>query len=285
MGLITKLEEFINRLLLALGGFLLGVVKRLTPARVKKLLTAFQLWRAGLGLKLKAAPALILTWVQKKIQAVKDSLAAINIKEQLKEAYERALPDSKEKISGFQRALVLLLAPFNMFRIWLSGLSVGQSLLLIAFTGASFLGMIGIFWSGQKLASKHLEEGRTPASLEELELYDRPNYYKKERRHLDITNLHLPVYMANVNELKTVSIDFTATLSTRESRMYLNKYEHVLRDHLIHHIEQIVADFPLQDEGKEILRKKLEVEINAFLKEHGMEGKVTEVQITYVLAN
>jgi hypothetical protein len=46
-----------------------------------------------------------------------------------------------------------------------------------------------------------------------------------------------------------------------------------------------VAAFPLEEEGKDIIRKRLIQELNDFLKTYEIDGSVSEIRITYVLAN
>jgi hypothetical protein len=67
--------------------------------------------------------------------------------------------------------------------------------------------------------------------------------------------------------------------------MQLEKLEFQLRDHLILNIEPMISSFPLEEEGKGILREKLIMEINDFMKAQGLEGQVKDLKITYILAN
>jgi flagellar basal body-associated protein FliL len=91
--------------------------------------------------------------------------------------------------------------------------------------------------------------------------------------------------MPKLNELRSIDIDFSATMSSRMSRMKLEKKEIELRDHLILNVEPMIVSFPLEDEGKEILRKKLTLEINDFMITHQIEGEVQDIKLIYVLAN
>jgi flagellar basal body-associated protein FliL len=74
-------------------------------------------------------------------------------------------------------------------------------------------------------------------------------------------------------------------MSSRMSRMKLGMKEIELRDHLILNVEPMIASFPLEDEGKEILRKKLTLEINDFMIAHQIEGEVEDIKLIYILAN
>jgi len=67
--------------------------------------------------------------------------------------------------------------------------------------------------------------------------------------------------------------------------MQLEKLEFQLRDHLILNVEPMLASFPLEEEGKQILREKLTMEINDFLSERKIVGEVKEIKLIYILAN
>jgi flagellar basal body-associated protein FliL len=220
------------------------------------------------------------------MRRIKASLMAYDYKGKLIETYKAGMAQyaksqPEAKLSSFKKAM---LGPFVVFSQWLSGLTIPQTLVLMGFTAASFLSAISMFSSGQRLMNQS-DQSRNPASVEEEITYDRPDYYKKQTRHLDMANIRLPIYFANFNEIKSVDVDFTATLSNRLSRMQLEKLEFQLRDHLILNIEPMISSFPLEEEGKGILREKLIMEINDFMKAQGLEGQVKDLKITYILAN
>lgn len=284
MGLLEKIENLINMLLLKLG----ELIYKLVPRPVKEVHEKYLEKKAAAADLLKRSPALLKPWILNLIATAKTKAAEYNIKARLTETYKKALAQYKEKSPGsLGRFRTLLMAPVLIFGQWLKGLSAAQSLLLMTFTGLSILAIIGIGFSGQKLAKNHLEAGRAPASTEGEEdvPYERPEYYKKQTKFFEITSLRLPVYAAGVNELKSVDVDFIATLTNRSSKQYLEKNEFRLRDHLILQIEPSVATFPLTEEGREIIRRKILIEINDFLKANEIQGEVTELKITYVLAN
>lgn len=283
MGLIEKLENLVNLLLFKLG----ELIYKLVPAPVKKLHEKYALKKEAALRLVKQSPALLKPLAINFLKKTQATISEYNIKARLTETYQKALAQNKEKVSGSKgKFKTLLMAPVLIFGEWLKGLTAAQSLVLMGFTGLSVLAIIGIGFSGQRLAKNYLETGRTPASvIEEEVLYERPEYYKKQTRFFEVTSLRLPVYIAEVNELKSVDVDFIATLTNRSSRQYLEKNEFRLRDHLILTIEPSVASFPLTDEGREIIRRKIFIEINEFLKENQVQGEVTELKVTYVLAN
>lgn len=281
MKLLEKIEILLNALLLKLGELLWKLVPGFV--RVKFQWAGVQ-WEK-LKLFLKSLPSLLKVKVVALVTRLKALAADFNIKAALQESYQKALIRYKESASAEKtgKLKTIFMAPFLVVGQWLHGLSVGQSMLLLTFSAGSFLAVLGIFFSGQRLAGG--QALRAPASVEEEVLYERPGYYKKQTRHFSVTNLRLPVYVAQVNEIRSVDVDFTATLSNRYSRMFLEKNEFQLRDHLILQLEPSIAAFPLEEEGKIIIRKKLLSEINDFLQLNEVQGEVTELKITYVLAN
>lgn len=281
MNFLAKIETAINFLLNKLGELLYKAI----PAPVKVLLTKISMMYRWLVNSIKRLPHLAIGFVKGSISKSKSTVSSVNWKQALTETYKKAMAELKEKSPESSGKFgTVLLTPFLMIAQWLKGLSPAQSMLLLSFSCASILAVIGIGFSGHKLMNTETDQGRFPASTEEVE-YERPVYYKKQTKHFDLSNLRLPVYVAQVNEIKSVDVDFTATLSNRNARMFLEKHEFHLRDHLILQLEPSVASFPLEEEGKEIIRRKLFTEINDFLKQNEIDGEVTELKITYVLAN
>lgn len=278
MDYITKIENLINALLTRCGMFLVNLI----PLRLRTFFAKTENVKAWF----KSLPKIIITWSIATLKSTKENLFSYNYKAKLVQTLNAGLARYKtekpEKIGQFK---IFILTPFILVSEWLKGLSVSQSMMLLSFTGASFLAMIGMIFSGQRMLEKQLI-GRTPASSAPLEVeYERPGYYKKQTRHLEITNIRLPVYVADINEVRSVDIDIVATMSTRESRMFLEKREFQLRDHLVLNVEPSVASFALVEEGKQIMREKITMEIKEFLKLSKVDGDVLELEITYILAN
>lgn len=283
MSLLEKIETLLNALLFKLGALFL----KLIPAPIKNKCAVIQQKFQNVLSWLKPLPMQLIKRLIEFVKSLKSQAGALNVKAKLSETYALALARYKEKSPGAKQSQFkkILFAPFLVIGQWLNGLSVGQSMLLMTFSAGSFLAVLGIFFSGHRLATGQGEGMRAPASVPEEVAYERPEYYKKQTRHFNVVNLRLPVYFAKVNEIKSVDIDFTATLSNRYSKLFLEKNEFHLRDHLILQLEPSVSSFPLQDEGKDILRDKILSEVNEFLRQNEVDGHVEELKITYVLAN
>lgn len=284
MNLVEKIENLINGLLLKLGGLLLALLSRLAPSSLKNFLRKFQELNARFKIFIKQSPFLLKDLVIKKIGELKTTAQSLDYKAKLISSYQNALNQyrvSSEGKAGKIRTIIL--TPFLVFGQWLQGLTLTQSMLLTTATAASLVAVVGVVYSGQRLISENKPVERAPASVEVA--YERPEYYKEQNRQLIFTNVRLPVYIPQVNELRSVDIDFSLTLSNRESRANLSKKEFELRDHLILEMEPVIASFPLEEEGKSVIKEKIFREVNIFMQDHKIEGEVSEVEITYILAN
>lgn len=289
MNFIGKLEALINGFILRTWAMFLALLWKAVPSKIKDLIATYSPRMSELKPFLKTLPKLIVEWIIVHVKALKSRLMTMDYKSNFLKAYDGALSQYKVKTpEGFQKLKVIATAPFIMIGHWLQGLSTAQSCLLMLFTAFSFLSVISMVFSGHRIAVTSMDnDGRSPASISPLDdvTYERPIYYKKESKYLEVTAFRLPVYFAKVNEVHSVDIDFVITMSSRESKKALAKKEFLLRDHLILNIEPSVATFPLEQEGKEIIREKLLMEMNVFMRENGIEGAVTNVELTYVLAN
>jgi hypothetical protein len=287
MGLLEKIENFINRILLLLGERIAQFISKITPLKLKQIIASIQFIFSKISIYIKNIPSLIKQKIPLILAFLKKKAIALDIKGKIEKTHQLALEKYKtakgqSKVSAFKK---IFLAPFLIIGEWLNGLTTAQSVLLLTFSVSSILGAINVIFSGHRLLESRHGGARAPASVELEVSYDRPEYYKKQNRHVTITNVRLPVYYANLNEVKSIDIDFTATLSNRMSRMQVDKLELQFRDHLVLNLEPMVATFPLEEEGKEILRQKLLSEMNEFMKSREIEGEVLDIKIVYVLAN
>lgn len=287
MEFLNKIEELINKLIYKLIEHVIAFLHKHLPKKIFDLLEKWRAFKIIAKEKIKAFPALAKVWLIKKIGALKELFTSLDLKSKFKASADAAMIKFNEhkgtKKGMFVTFSKILLAPFYLFSQWVRGLSVPQTMLLMVFTGASFLSVIGFIFSGQRLVS-HYENSRKPASAEEIN-YDRPDYYKQDLRHVTVTNFRIPVYVADVNEIRSVDIDIVARISNRNARNFLDKNEFQVRDHIISHTEPSISSFPLEEEGKKIIKEKILYELNDFLKQHGQEGYVEDLKITYILAN
>ncbi len=282
MNFLIKIEDLINKVILLIQ----EQIAKLIPTPFKNAWMKVCAFFSFLLTWIKHSPVHLKNFVLWLIQKVKTPLS-VNYKAKLIKSYQLAQAKYKETKPDYKSGTFkqILLAPFLLLREWMGGLSPMHSLVLLGFTALSILSVGGMAFFGHNLAMKHVEANRVPASAEEEVTYDRPNYYKQQTRFFEVNNIRLPVHFVQVNEIRSVDIDFTGTLSNRQSKQFIEKLEFQLRDHLVLQVEPVVSTFPLEEEGKEIIRQKLKAEINDFMKQNKIEGEVLEIKLTYILAN
>ena len=287
MGMLEKLETLINNLLILIGDLFMRLLSKIVSPKVQNFFIRIKAWIVLALAWIKNLPTVLIKSGPLLFGQIKTKLFNFNYKEKLQQSYNSAMAQYANNQSGspLSKLKTFFMTPFLMMAQWLKGLSVAQTILLLGFSSASVLACISMVFTGQQLVNDYKKELRGPASVEEEVTYDRPDYYKKESRHLMVTNLRLPIYFADVNDLHSMDIDFSATISSRLSRMKLERLKLQLRDHLVLNVEPMLATFPLNEEGKEIIRSKLIMEINAFMLEFEIEGEVKDLKLIYVLGN
>jgi flagellar basal body-associated protein FliL len=290
MKFLLKIEDAINHVLILIGDLFMNLLKKLMHPKLILLIERIKQAIAEGIQWLKNLPKLIIQKTPIFISWFKNYLKTFNYKTELEKTFAVAIAQYEKTQAGHKLSKLkqILLVPFLIVGQWLQGLTAAQTVILLGSTAASVLAAINIFFSSHRVLESHQYGYRSPASMEfeeEEVVYERPDYYKQEFRHLQLTNVRLPVYVTDINELKHIDIDFTATLSNRMGQMMMERLEFQLRDHLILEVEPMEVNSPLVDEGKEILRQKLMQEINTFLKSRQIEGYVQDLKLTYILGN
>ncbi len=283
MEVLNKIEAIINKLLEKLGAFLVIKFFKFLPPKILLISQKIQAYKNKCIQHVKTFPQTIKTKLAVLLVYLKSSLSSFDFKAifaAFLEKYKIQKTDKNQTSSKLKR---VLLTPFLLLNEWIKGMSITQTLLMFGFTGASILASIGMIFSSNRILNQ--TQMRAPASAEIEVLYERPDYYKEDSRHMSISNFRLPVYVAEVNQIRSVDIDFIATMSNRNIKKFLELNEFQLRDHFVNNFEPLIATFPLEEEGKEVIKKKILLEINAFLKLYNKEGNVEDLKITYILAN
>ncbi len=280
MKFLGKIEDLLNRLLLAAGAAICGALKKICPAPLAAFWEKYpaRAWRWVVGMPARTKAAL---------KELKD---APKLKVDYKGLFSQALEAGKKAYaahsggSPLRGALSALAAPFAFLYNWASELSAAHFMLLASATFASVLAVVGITLSSQRILER-VFPGRAPASVEEADPYDRPEYYKRETRIANYNNLKIPVYVQGVEAMRALVIDFSVTASNRSTKKWIERYEFEVRDHLVMHLEPVLPEFPLTNEGRAMLAEKLRDELNEFLRQNQVEGHVEAVHIVYVLGH
>ena len=133
-------------------------------------------------------------------------------------------------------------------------------------------------YSEKKFEFKFLE-----FSVEEPEFDVRPDYYKQTERQIYIDNLILPVFISGSKSMKSMKFELFLNMSNRTSKLYIDSHSNQILDVLYSDIESITPDFPLLPEGKIIIKDRIKMILNDFLKKNKVEGYVEEINLSSVL--
>lgn len=162
--------------------------------------------------------------------------------------------------------------------------SVPRTQFLIAFCAMLmiFTGTYSVYTSSQNI---YMQEwgGRSPASADQY--LERPNYLKYPARTMKVFNVKVPIYVESVKSVRSVTVDFSVRTDTRFARMFLEEYEYKLKDHFFMTTEPMMSSFPLEEEGKLVLKEKIQDELNLFLEENKVEGHVLDVDLIFIVGS
>lgn len=202
--------------------------------------------------------------IKTKIQAVKSYIFDTPIKQHLKQLFNF--------IKSIALKLIFPLKRFNSAQIGLAAVT-----LMIVGLSATIIYQNGTFiWNKEN-------PYRAPASIEVFE--KRPEYYKRGDRTMVVRNVKIPLYIEDIKQVKSILIEFGVRTTTRFAKIYLEHYDYKLRDQIFMTMEPVLSSFPLEEEGKDVLKEKLQNEINVFLKKENVEGEVEAIKILYIIAH
>lgn len=279
MDILNLLEEKINGWLWKIINFLCALI----PSPVKQLACYFARKKKHAITWVKISPWIVKRKFVRYQAALKAIIAEIDFKRAL-----GTIEDKFKKNVGPKNILIQIKKSYlivnHLIRRPFRDFSAEQKVTLTFFSICSFGAVAIIFFQTQRIYMEETKHLRVPASVEVFE-YERPEYYKTEFKSVKISNVRIPVYYPEVNELQTVTIDFTITLNNRIGRIFIEKREFPLRDYLIQTLEPILAKYSLDEEGKSIIKDKITLEIQNFLNDHQIDSEVKDVNLIYILAN
>ncbi len=275
---IGKLEEALDQ---ALGSFF-QFLKRLTPKKlIASVITSKQ--------RINQSPRSIFQFGKSLAkdgpQNLKNKFSTpVDLLKRFQQKISRffeLLSQQMKKVGPKQKVLILcfyLFYPLILLKKWMAQLSPNQMLFAICSTIVVGISSLNIILSGRQIIQE-AENTRSPASTERPERVERPKYYKEHLRHLPVGQYKLPIYFNDIQEMHLLHIDLVLVTSNRQTRQFLEKYDYLVQNTLVMTIEPVVPSFPLEEEGKQIIKAKVRSEINLLLKEQKIEGKIKEVHI------
>jgi flagellar basal body-associated protein FliL len=116
-------------------------------------------------------------------------------------------------------------------------------------------------------------------------LPSRPQYFRQAERMTSVADINLQIFLEDTHRNRQVWLDFSVLASNRNVILYLKDHEVELKDHLTTNVEPVIPQLPVEDEGRLIIKEKLRSEINQFLEKNGIEGKILEIYIDYLMVS
>ena len=288
---LEKLENAVNKRLEALGAFFKALALALVPLFIKNLCSKSRIavklktriFKRRALLRFKKIRGKALFWAG-KVNDVSNGIQNYPIKAKALDGVGKVRSflvqtPLKRHAELISRVLTVLLEKANLI---FHHLKTPQALIAMSAVAMISFGTYSIYTSSQKI---YMQEwgSRSPASVDER--LNRPEYLKYKKRTLQVLNIKVPIYVKEVQMVQSVTVDFTVRTSTRFAKQFLEEFEYKLKDHFFLTTEPMISTFPLKEEGKLILKEKIQDELNIFLKEQRVEGEVLEVDLVFLIAS
>lgn len=116
-------------------------------------------------------------------------------------------------------------------------------------------------------------------------LAGRPKYFMQTEKMASFKDLNLQLFLEDTRRNRQIWVDFTALSSNRNVVLFLKDHEIEMRDHINMQVEPVIPQLPIEEEGRQIIKEKIQLEINEYLKKNGIEGKILEVYVDYIIVS
>ena len=281
-----KIESTVNGLIEKLVALFFRLLHTILP---KKLFNFINKTKA----KIKNTKQRVVGWFILSIMKLQTKvLELFHQSKNIKTNLEKLNPAERIKTKALNTKKFLLTTPLkthfkffysliNKFSNFYKKLSATQLAMTFTAFVMLFTGSYGVYQSSKDIIQKEFPS-RAPASVQEYDV--RPDYRLYIRKTVKFYNMSLPITVEQIGKIRKVVFEFSVMTSTRWARYYLQNNEVQLKDYFYTTVEPVVSDFPLKEEGKLVLKEKIRVEINNFLRESGVEGEVEEVRLGFVNA-
>lgn len=295
MGLVDRVLTILNELVLLLWQLFIHTLFVLVPRPVRRLLRfakfglrwlAGGLWKVCLwgGRLIKEFSIKVATPFIRFQSAFQEVIGALV--DQIKSIKTQDLTPGNLKKKLIQLVVTLLGGVVYMWKMTWGNMSNATIATICSLGCVMILAGWQIYTIGDNLYLQIAHGGRKPASEFEQKstLKRRPVYYKQETRHYEIKQMRIPVYIEAQNSVKIFEVDVTIEASNRFVRRFFSENENLIRDRMLSTTEPMVHNFPLSDEGKQVMKEKITYELDQFIKENEMNGDVTQIYFTSIVA-
>jgi flagellar basal body-associated protein FliL len=278
--ILDKINALLKSLFLALGIKILSVI----PAPIKNFSLKTKTFFVNVGRKIRFFFKTILKRLKKKFLFLKELINSEEFKSSLAEKKSNVRESVKKH--GSKAGMITLVVTFGLklkeFKVWFMALS--PKVILTSVSLGAFLSICGInaFYSGKRIYNETM--GRKPASVQEI-AKGRPVYYKRDARQSSLNEITLPIYAkTKAGEISRLLFDFNIQFSNRYLVHMMRSHESEIKSYINTELQPFTAGFPFTLEGKQVIKDKVKIELNKFLKEKKVEGHVEEIYIDHIIA-
>lgn len=113
----------------------------------------------------------------------------------------------------------------------------------------------------------------------------RPKYFLLKEKQFAVKDVNLQLFLEDTKRNRQVYVDFTALASNRNAVLFLKDHEVEVRDFMNMNVEPVIPQLPVEEEGRQIIKDKIRDELNQFLKDNGIEARILEVYIDYIMVS
>ncbi len=113
----------------------------------------------------------------------------------------------------------------------------------------------------------------------------RPKYFMQTEKLATFKDINLQLFLEDTRRNRQIWVDFTALSSNRNVTLFLKDHEIEIRDYINMHVEPVIPQLPIEEEGRQIIKDKIRIELNEYLKNSGIEGKILEIYVDYLIVS
>jgi len=150
-----------------------------------------------------------------------------------------------------------------------------------------FAGTIYFFHKQSAMLGQQRPIDDVVKEMDQLKSLRQPAFAKFKAREFFVNNIYFPIYIKSSNSIKRLILDLNLRVSNRYIKTFFTDWNSqnldLIYDRLNLTVEQVVPDFPLTDEGKYIIKRKVKIELDILFRELGIKGEVEKVFIAQII--
>ena len=156
------------------------------------------------------------------------------------------------------------------------------------YMGGVFFAVI-MFFSGSYIYhnAKKIVRGleKQKRDIANIGVSHRAAYYGVEKNHITLSIIEIPIiHRRGERGVGSVKIEFTLETSNTYLRNYILEHEYEFRDQIISTLELISTPYIFTKEGIEVMKMKIEVELNIYIEEKNIDGRIQKVSIGNIIS-